>query len=77
VDATTGERVQAEIFAGILRREIARMKKKIATAEKAWTKRCETGGYVDPPERLALMTGRIEEATKMLKALDNRFLRAP
>jgi predicted nucleic acid-binding protein len=48
------ERVQAELFAKILRREIAAMKRNLTNAESEWQRRCESEGYVDPPERLAV-----------------------
>ena len=69
------ERVQAQLFAKILRQEVAEMNKKVAKAETEWRRRCEVDGYVDPPERLVLVRKRIEEATTMLDALKTRFLR--
>ena len=70
------ERVQAQVFAKILRREIAAMKRKLSSAELQWQRRCESEGYVDPPERLAVVRERITEARKMLTALNARFPRA-
>jgi hypothetical protein len=70
------ERVQAQLFAKILRREIATMKRKVTNAETAWQRRCESEGYVDPPQRLAVMRERIAEARRMLKALNARFPRS-
>ena len=70
------ERVQAELFAKMLRREIAAMKRNMTNAESEWQRRCESEGYVDPPERLALMRERITEARRMLNALNARFPRA-
>jgi hypothetical protein len=67
------ERSQARLFAAILRRELATMKRKVETAESAWKRRCEAGGYVDPPERLAVVKDRIAEAKRMLAALNTRF----
>jgi hypothetical protein len=69
------ERVQAELFAKILRREIAAMKRKLSNAESEWQLRCESEGYVDPPERLAVVRERITEARRMLTALNARFPR--
>ena len=69
------ERVQAQLFAKILRREIATMKQKVTNAESAWQRRCESEGYVDPPQRLAVVRERIAEARRMLKALNARFPR--
>jgi len=69
------ERAQAQHFAEILRREISTMKKNVTNAESAWKRRCESDGYVDPPERLAVVRDRIAEAKRMLKALNARFLR--
>jgi len=71
-----GDRAQAQLFAKILRREIATMKKKVTSAESAWQRRCELDGYVDPPERLAVVRERVSEAKKMLVALNDRFPRA-
>jgi hypothetical protein len=70
------ERVQAQLFAKILRREIAAMKRKVTDAESEWQRRCESEGYVDPPERLAVVRERITEARRMLTALNARFPRA-
>jgi hypothetical protein len=70
------ERVQAQLFAKILRREIATMKRKVTNAESAWQRRCESEGYVDPPERLAVVRKRISEARRMLNALNARFPRS-
>jgi hypothetical protein len=67
------ERVQAELFAKILRREIAAMKRNVTNAESEWQRRCESEGYVDPPERLAVVRERITEARRMLTALNARF----
>jgi hypothetical protein len=69
------ERVQAELFAKMLRREIAAMKRKLSNAESEWQRRCESEGYVDPPERLAVVRERITEARRMLAALNARFPR--
>jgi len=70
------ERVQAQLFAKILRREIAAMKRNVSNAESEWQRRCESQGYVDPPERLAVVRERITEARRMLTALNARFPRA-
>jgi hypothetical protein len=70
------ERVQAQLFAKMLRGEIATMKGKVTNAESAWQRRCESEGYVDPPERLAVVRERIAEARRMLKALNARFPRS-
>jgi hypothetical protein len=69
------ERVQAQLFAKILRHEIAAMKRKVSDAESEWRRRCESEGYVDPPERLAVVRERITEARRMLTALNARFPR--
>jgi hypothetical protein len=69
------EHAQAQLFANILRREIATMKKKVTNAESEWQRRCESEGYVDPPERLAVVRERIAEAKSMLAALNARFPR--
>ena len=70
------ERVQAELFAKMLRREIAAMKRNMTNAESEWQRRCESEGYVDPPERLAVVRERITEARRMLSALNARFPRS-
>ena len=69
------ERVQAQLFVKMLRREIAGMKRKLSNAESEWQRRCESEGYVDPPERLAVVRKRITEARRMLSALNARFPR--
>ena len=74
--AQASERVQAQLFAKMLRREIAAMKRNVTTAESEWQRRCESEGYVDPPERLAVVRERITEARRMLTALNARFPRA-
>jgi hypothetical protein len=53
--------------------EIATMKKKATNVESEWQHRCESEGYVDPPERLAVIEERIAEAKSMLAALNTRF----
>jgi hypothetical protein len=45
-------------------------------AESEWHRRCESEGYVDPPERLEVVRERITEARRMLTALNARFPRA-
>ena len=70
------ERVQAELFAKMLRREIAAMKRNMTNAESEWQRRCESEGYVDPPEHLTVVRERIAEARRMLNALNARFPRA-
>jgi hypothetical protein len=69
------EGVQAQLFAKMLRREIATMTKKVTNAESAWQRRCEAQGYVDPPERLVVVRERNAEAKRMLSALNARFPR--
>ena len=68
------ERAQAQLFADILRQEVAQMKKSVTKAESRWRHRCEVEGDVDPPERMKLVRGRMDEAVKMLDALNARFL---
>ena len=68
------EHAQAQLFADILRQEVAQMSKSVTKAESQWRHRCEVEGDVDPPERLTLVRGRMEEAVKMLDALNARFL---
>ena len=70
------ERVQAQHFAKMLPREIATMNQKATNAESAWQRRCDSEGYVDPPERLAVVQERIAEARRMLNALNARFPRS-
>lgn len=68
------ERTQAQMFADMLHREVAEMTKRVATAEAQWRRRCAEKGDVEPPERLLLVQGRLEEAVRMLAALKTRFL---
>ena len=69
------ERVQAQLFAKLLRRDIEAMKRKVVKAESAWQKRCESEGYVEPPKRLIIVRERLTEARRMLSALNARFPR--
>jgi hypothetical protein len=69
------ERVQAQLFAKLLRRDIEMMKRKVTKAESAWQKRCESEGYVEPPKRLVIVRERLTEARRMLSALNARFPR--
>ena len=69
------ERVQAQLFAKLLRRDIEAMKRKVGKAESAWQKRCESEGYVEPPKRLVIVRERLTEARRMLSALNARFPR--
>lgn len=69
------ERAQAKRFSEMLRRELAELTEKLAAAEARWLRRCESGGYVDPPERIALVRRRVTELEGMLKALGARFPR--
>ncbi len=70
------ERVQAQLFAKLLRRDIETMKRKVVKAESAWQKRCESEGYVEPPKRLVIVRERLTEARRMLSALNARFPRS-
>jgi hypothetical protein len=69
------ERAQAKRFAKILRRELAEMSEKVVAAEVEWHLRCESEGYVDPPQRLVVVRERVDEVERMLKALSARFPR--
>jgi hypothetical protein len=69
------ERAQAALFAGLLRRDIASMKRKISKADAAWERRCASDGYIDPPKRLVMVRERLIEARRMLSALNARFPR--
>jgi hypothetical protein len=70
------ERVQAQLFAKLLRRDIESMKRKVVKAESAWQKRCESEGYVEPPKRLVIVRERLTEARRMLSALNAGFPRS-
>ena len=59
----------------MLRRELTEMSKKLVAAEARWYRRCESSGYVDPPERVALVRRRVTELEGMIKALGIRFPR--
>jgi hypothetical protein len=52
------------------------MKRKVVKAESAWQKRCESEGYVEPPQRLVIVRERLTEARRMLSALNARFPRS-
>jgi hypothetical protein len=69
------ERAQAAVFAGLLRRDIASMKRKVSKADAAWERRCASDGYSDPPKRLVVVRERLVEARRMLSALNVRFPR--
>ncbi len=51
------------------------MNGKVVRAESAWLCRCATEGFVDPPDRLAVVQKHIDEATRMLDALRARIPR--
>jgi hypothetical protein len=67
------ERVQAALFAAILNNEVNTMTGNVVKAEADWRSRCDTEGYVDPPERLVRVRDRLAEAVRMLDALHTRF----
>ena len=67
------EKAQAKHFAKILRGELANMNEKVVAAEVVWHLRCESEGYVDPPERLVKVQRRIADIKRMLNALSARF----
>jgi hypothetical protein len=69
------ERVQAALFAALLRSEVSAMRKSVAKAESEWQSRCDAEGYVDPPDRFGVVQERIKEAVRMLDALNTRFPR--
>jgi hypothetical protein len=63
------------VFAGVLRRDIASMKRNVSKADAAWERRCASDGYLDPPKRLVVVRERLIEARRMLSALNVRFPR--
>jgi hypothetical protein len=69
------EVAQAKRFSEMLRRELAELTEKLVAAEARWLRRCELGGYVDPPERVAMVRRRVADLEGMLKALGARFPR--
>ena len=69
------ERAQARRFSTMLRRELAEMTTKLVAAEARWRRRCESSGYIDPPERIAVVRRRVTELEGMIKALGIRFPR--
>lgn len=69
------ERAQAKRFSTMLRCELTEMSKQLVAAEARWHHRCQTSGYVDPPERIALVRRRVTDLERMLKALGARFPR--
>jgi hypothetical protein len=71
----SSERAQARRFAKILRRELAEISEKVVAAEVEWHLRCESEGYVDPPDRLVVVQKRSADIERMLNALSSRFPR--
>jgi hypothetical protein len=69
------ERAQAKRFSTMLRRELIEMSKKLVAAEARWHRRCESSGYIDPPQRIALVRRCVTELEGMIKALGIRFPR--
>ena len=69
------ERAQAKRFSEMLRRELAELTEKLVAAAARWLRRCESSGYVDPPERIALVRRRVAELEGMISALGIRFPR--
>jgi|ERR1700733_13413917 hypothetical protein len=70
------ERAQAKRFSELLRRELTELTEKLVVAEARWLRRCEARGYVDPPERIALVRRRVTDLEGMLNALGARFPRS-
>lgn len=70
------ERVQAQLFATLLRRDIKTMQRKVVQAELTLRNRCEAADYVEPPERLVTVRERLAEARRMLGAWRIRTGRA-
>ncbi|MGB8403249.1 MAG: hypothetical protein WCE30_04120 [Mycobacterium sp.] len=67
------EREQARRFAAILRGEIGDMRQVVAIAERKRHARQHVRTEQVPPERIARLTARIEEADRILGALTVRF----
>jgi hypothetical protein len=49
------------------------MGEKVIAAEVEWHLRCESEGYIDPPQRLDQARMRMREIERMLTALKSRF----
>src|ERR1700679_1658236 len=76
VDQTQqSERAQAQRFSELLHRELTELTEKLVVAEARWLRRCDASGYVDPPERVALVRRRVTDLEGMLNALGARFPR--
>ena len=69
------ERAQAKRFSDMVGQELAGLTEKLVAAEVRWHRRCDSSGYVDPPERIALVRRRVTELEGMIKALGIRFPR--
>jgi hypothetical protein len=67
------ERAQAKLFADMLRSEAELLTAKVAKAEQAWRVKCAIDGDADPPDRIAVVKGRIAEIDRMIAALHTRF----
>lgn len=67
------ERAQAKLFADMLRAEAEMLTAKVAKAEQAWRVKRGVDGDVEPPDRIAVVQGRIAEIDRMLAALRARF----
>jgi hypothetical protein len=72
-DARTAERAQARLFAETLRTEAAMLTDKVAKAELSWRLRHQDDGDLEPPDRIAVVQGRIAEIERMIAALRVRF----
>jgi hypothetical protein len=66
-----GEREQARLFAELLSSEIDAMRTAVAVAEQPRRKRSRAGD--DREQRIARMNDRIDDATRILDALESRY----
>lgn len=74
--AHPADTAQAGIFAGILQSEIAELERIVESAEDSWAQRCERTRREDrtPPHALTVLRSRLDEARRLLHALQVRFL---
>lgn len=68
-----GEREQARLFAELLSSEIDSMRTAVAVAEAEQPRRKRSRARDDREQRIARMNDRIDEATRILDALESRY----
>jgi uncharacterized protein YceH (UPF0502 family) len=68
-----GEREQARLFAELLRSEITSMRAAVAVAQAQHPRRKRSRAAGDREQRIAWMNDRIDEAKRILDALQVRY----